>query len=365
MALEIERRFLISKITKRLPRIIRREHIRQGYIEVAAPNRSFRVRISDHQRGVLAFKDGEGVSRNQDEYTIVEHGLAGWVMTKCDYVLEKIRYYLEDGWELDFYLANLKGWVILEKELLSPQRLSLPDWVEGKEVTDFLNNFQLARLAFYLQSPYGGELTSTVKSHLQRVPIIVITGGPGSGKDGIINTIQKEFPELHFTPEVASIVIGQLGIKPDKTGHGTYKLQETIYRVQRLFEMAAIDFVIRNKKMGVVTNRGSVDAAAYLKGGPIHYEKLLRTSYAIEYAKYDLVLCLGTPSREIYEQKLNNNLCRSEPYEMAVAVGHLTKTVWQNHSNFIFIPSTSSWEEKVEQVRREIKNFLVRQGLRR
>lgn len=358
MAQEIERRFWIKKITKRLPEIVRKEYIQQGYIEVTSPHRSFRIRISDHQRGALAFKMGSGISRMQEEHTIIEPGLAGWIMDRCDYLLEKMRLHLKGGWELDFYLGALKGLIILEKELPTVQEVEWPDWAEGEEVTDFLNNFLLARLAADLQGPYGEELSSIYQNYFRKVPIIALTGGPCSGKDGVIRIIKEELPDWHFTPEAASFVIYQLGIKPDYSGYGAYKLQETMYRMQDLFETAAADFVIRHKKTGIVTNRGTVDAAAYLKGGPAHYEKLLRTSYQLEYARYDLVICLDIPDREIYEQQFSNNPARNESYEVAAEIGHLTKLVWENHPHFVFIPRTESWEEKVEQVRREIKVFL-------
>ena len=361
MGTEIERRWLLHRIDKkRLPTVLKKEELQSGYVEVLRPHQNFRVRIANGQNAVVTFKRGVGMCREESEHVARDLSLAQWMMKRCDHSLEKVRWHLQDGWELDFFKPPLGGLTILEKELPATQSVALPNWAEGEEVTDFLTNLQLARIATDLKGPYGKELHTVYKSLLKKIPIIVLTGGPGSGKDGVINVIKNEFTDLHFTPEAASIIIGQLGILPDKTGYGTYKLQETMYRMQCLFEAAATDFAIHRKKIAIVTNRGRVDAAAYFKGGPAHYEELLRTSYQMEYAKCDMVICLDIPRKEVYEDQFANNPCRSESYEEALDVGRLIKTVWQKHPNFVFITRTKSWEEKVEQVRRELRNFLSR-----
>lgn len=360
MGKEIERRWLICQIDKkRLPAILRKESIQQGYIEVSHPSQNFRVRISDRKKAVLTFKNGVGVSRKENESPVENLKLAKWLKRQCDHSLTKVRWHLEGGWELDFFKSPLKGLIILEKELPFAQRVALPNWAEGEEVTDFLTNLHFARLASDLKGPYREELRLIYRNLLKKIPAIVIAGGPASGKDGVIDALKQEFPRVHFVPEVASIVIGQLGIKPDGTELDNSKRQQTIYQTQSIFEASSADFAARHRCEGIVFNRGTIDGAGYLRGGVEDFEHLLRTSRQAEYARYGKVIFLGMPDKEIFEKQRHNNPVRREnSYTEALAVSERSKDVWQYHPEFTYIPSTRIWEEKVEQVRREIRNFL-------
>lgn len=362
MAVEIERRWLIRRLNKkRLPRILHQEKIKDGYVEVSHPHQISRIRIADGQKAVMTFKSGVGISRKQSEHPVNDLCLAQWLMRQCDHSLKKVRHHLEGGWELNFFRPPLRGLILLELEgrLKAVQKVTLPDWAEGEEVTDSLTNLHLARMTSDLKGPYRSELRLIYRELLRKIPAIVLAGGPASGKDGVIDALKPEFSKVLFVPEVASIVIGQLGITTDETELSNARRQRAIYQTQAVFEASSADFAARRRYEGVVFNRGTIDGAGYLKGGVEDFEHLLHTSRQAEYARYGKVIFLGMPSQEVFEKHCHNNPVRREhSYAEAVAVSERSRIVWQYHAGYVYIPSTRRWEEKVEQVRREIRNFL-------
>ncbi len=367
MPTEIERRFLVSGIDLSPLSHARQWHITQGYFELPDPRKSFRVRIVDDgdgtKRAFLAIKEGAGLSRDEKESEILlQQGQD--LLAICWHTIQKTRFF-SDGWEVDFYGEPLKGLIIAEYEMSSPtQEVVLPLWIyEAVEVTESITNLHLARLATELRAaPETTEffLHEELLKASRRILRIVLTGGPCSGKSTMLEVLRREFGEtIHCVPETASIIISQVGIKP--VGHplALSRFQDTVYRVQRIFEGTSLQQAANEGKHALVLDRGSIDNAAYLTGGLLEMSQRFSTTPQTEYARYDLVLCLDVPPENVFEASKGNNPARSETYPEAVALGERIKQVWGEHPNFRVVPNGQSWQEKQETALGAIRSFLA------
>lgn len=354
---EIERRFLLPGQPEGLD-ALPRHHITQGYFE-SHTGVSARVRLVDQKTAELTKKirqDGERIEVNQEISVAAAELLLDPGITS---IIEKTRYY-RDGWEIDVFHGALEGLVLAERELATiDEPLSIPSWLPGAvEVTNKLSNRMLARIARDLNDQkLQRPILDMVK---RRIPRIVLTGGPCSGKTTIMKELRDMFgKELHYVPEVASMVIAQVGVTPPSDSHAYGEFQRTIYRIQRGLETITDYQAHFDGKKAVLLDRGTVDAAAYMEQGVPDLDKICRTSVAHdEYSRYDLVLHLSSPSQEIYERNRANNPARYETYDEAVATGKRLFSVWHEHPQFESIPDFPTFAEKIQAVERAIKDFL-------
>jgi CYTH domain-containing protein len=136
MALEIERRFLVSSDAWRAG-VDRSTRITQGYLAITEYS-VIRVRVRDDKAYVTIKSRDAGVAREEFEYSIPMDD-ARSLLDLCGHrVLEKIRHEITHGgycWEVDEYVAPFEDLVIAEVELQSeaddPPR---PAWI-GEEIT--------------------------------------------------------------------------------------------------------------------------------------------------------------------------------------------------------------------------------------
>jgi CYTH domain-containing protein/predicted ATPase len=355
---EYERRYLVRRID---PDVFRcsRVQITQGYLDSACRHNGLRIRIIDGRTAVLTRKDGHGVARlEKNQPTDVPS--ARFLLESTDEIVNKTRHF-RGGWEIDRFHDELNGLILAEFETEAPdQPVSLPPWIsEAVEVTDYLSNRDLARLVKFLKGqPPVPNLSELL---LHRLPRIVLTGGPCSGKSTMMRAFEREFDRLvHTVPETATIVIGQVGCRPpigDPVAMGLF--QETIFRTQRAFEMMAEIQAWRDGKRAILLDRGTGDNAAYLTNGWTDLERVGKTSKEFEFRQYDLVLCLEAPPEDVFEREKANNPARGEKhYSQVVNLSRAIEAVWGDHPGFVFIPNSTDWEEKIGLARWVIQNFL-------
>ncbi len=361
MATEIERRFLVHEINPSALIGAERLNIVQGYFKDPSPFSQLRVRIIDGKRAVLTGKEGFGVVRNEEEIPIGVRE-AQFLLGHCWHVIEKTRFRTGE-WEIDYFKAPLNGLIIGEYEHASAlDGVTLPPWIfKATEVTDSLSNLHLARLATDLKASPNNQAELTLYNILaaQRIPLVVLTGGPCCGKTTFLGMLREKLPNaVHCVPEVASIVIGQLGITPPGDSLGMLRFEQTLGRIQSIFEATSLEDAVRSKKTLMVLDRGSMDRAAYLQGGIEQLVALDRTTAQHEYGRYAIVLCFEVPPPEIYETQRRNNPARSETYEQAMALQERIKLAWNSHPNFHLVRNAKSWEEKEKMALCLIAPFL-------
>lgn len=354
---EIERRFLLPQLPEGLD-TCPQHHIVQGYFESIA-GVSARVRLVDAQTAEVTKKyrhHGERIEVNEVLSVAAAQLLLDPGITS---IIDKTRFYRE-GWEIDVFHGALDGLVLAEFELSSADEpISIPSWLPGAvEVTNKLSNRMLARISRDLNDQkLKRPILDMVK---RRIPRIVLTGGPCSGKTSIMKSLREIFgSDLHYVPEVASMVIAQVGVKPPEDIHAYGEFQRTIYRIQRGLETITDYQANFDGKRAVILDRGTVDAAAYMAQGIEELDRTCRTSVTHdEYGHYDMVLHLSTPSRDVYEKNKVNNPARYETYDEAIVTGKKLFSVWRQHPRFESIPDFPTFEEKTKAVENAIKDFL-------
>jgi CYTH domain-containing protein/predicted ATPase len=355
---EIERRFVVTGIDPDIQRSPS-NLFEQGYLVTTDPGVSVSVRVVDGEKAFLRPKLGKGIERDDSRERSIElQNAESLLKFTCPDKLVKRRY-VRDGWEVDFFEGPLAGLVILERELTSrDEPVTLPPWIHGAyEVTDSVTNQHLARLATELSlAPADRPLREYL---VPKLPCIVLTGGPCSGKSTIMEILRHEMGELiHCVPETASILMKQVGICPSTGRRDLFRFQRTLYRVQRAFEEISIAQAHCDGKRAVLVDRGTVDIAAYLPGGLSDFDAVCTSTCAHEYERYSRVICLETPSREIYNANRQNNPARQESYQEASVLSERTRRVWERHRSFMAIPSECEWNAKVERVRQVLREVI-------
>ncbi len=332
----------------------------QGYFQTPA-HATVRIRQTGGDVGVyeLTRKTGRGKSRIEDT-TKLDRALGRTLLASCPFVLRKRRF-MRDGWEIDRYTGPLKGLWILEREIPSASApCPLPPWVDASavvEVTNDLTNYDLAKLGAALR---GLENPPPIFELVAKpLPIIVITGGPCSGKSSVLAMLRRQLPKrVHVVPEAASIIINDVGIPfPAQNGLFVRQFQQQIYTVQQSFEFLAR---MRGRLAGqeaIVVDRGSADSIAYLPKGVSEFERTCQTKLGYEYERYAAVICLKVPPQEVYESFYQSNPARRESYEDAVATGERTVAAWRNHPYFHYVDD-DVWDAKVQTVVRIIESIL-------
>ena len=349
---EIERRYLLSGIPY-FPEPVMPKHITQAYFETLMATDPMRVRLYRRLgKAYVTFKTGVGLVRSETPEAPpyeIDPNLAEEMIKIAPYLIDsKVRFPYQ-GWEIDVFPAPLAGIYLAEKELSSPdENVDIPYWLSPfviREVTNSLSNLHLARLAADLRGTNVLALPH-LENLLTNVPMIVITGPPCSGKSTVMKKLEKLYPDFHFVPEVATIVISLVGIKPDGTELGLIRFQKMVYQTQKSFEYTSAQFAQTQGKRGILLDRGKADQPAYMPGGRKQFEKVHNTSMSAEYANYHAVLFLDLPSRKDYEANSNNNSARMENYDQAVPLAVKLYDAWSGHPNLVRIPSTNTWEEK-------------------
>ncbi len=349
---EIERRWLHPSLDKSvLPeRCVGR--FKQGYFDTK-PGVSLRVRIIDMTSAKMTHKRGKGLSRPETEVEIPIESALELYEHACQDRLEKTRFRI-GRFEIDLFHGPLAGLVVVECEYEHEgEDVPLPDWMEGAvEVTDSINNLTLAKLATVL----GDERPAkSLRDYLPSpIPMIVLTGGPGSGKTTAIERLKQELGgTVKFVPEAATILISQVGIiPPGDDPVGMARFQQTILRVQHAFEEAAVDQAVREGKKAVVLDRGSLDNAAYLPHGVSDFERICGVKADDEAKRYTRVICLLQPPADVYDRIKNNNPARRETSREAEQLGRSILSAWASAGNNFLFAGNDNWEKKYEQVRK-------------
>lgn len=139
MAIEIERKFLVTSDAWRGAALDDGRAIRQGYLAPGGPDAaSVRVRLIGGEAR-LTVKGPGLLERAEFEYPIpIGDAQAMFEAGLCAPLVEKRRTRVAHGglvWEVDVFAGHLAGLVVAEVELASAgQVVSLPGWV-GREVT--------------------------------------------------------------------------------------------------------------------------------------------------------------------------------------------------------------------------------------
>ena len=199
----------------------------------------------------------------------------------------------------------------------------------------------------------------------RQIKKIALTGGPCAGKTTAIQEIEKESTEKGYqvliVPEAATILINS-GIRP----FGTYALnivdfQKQVIKLQVTLENIAEETAkLSTYPTIILCDRGILDDKAYV--AKKDWKKILNEFSLKEFElmnRYDLVLHLRTAAlgkEEFYT--LDNNSARTETLEEARQKDKNTLEAWLGHEKLKIIGNENSFNEKINQVLKEIYHTL-------
>ncbi len=259
---------------------------------------------------------------------------------------------------LDVFEGAYAGLMILEwhnppadADARLQKRFSQADLLE---VTDSLTSAHIANLPGLDDADQN--LAQTFQSIAKDVRMIVMTGPPGAGKSTFLKECAAD-PRMHVVPEVASILISQLGVRPFGEAGLSERFQIQLRNIQIAFEALARSEAQRKGCRAVVMDRGTLDAAAYLPHGTRDFTKLFNIYPDQEAQRYYGVIFLGLPPREVYERIRKNNPARSETYEQALKLEQGILGAWYSHT-FRQEARALDWKTKCEQVREALRLML-------
>jgi len=193
---------------------------------------------------------------------------------------------------------------------------------------------------------------------MDTIPVISITGGPGSGKSTCKPRIMEEFENrgfsVLFTPEVATelflsgVRIGENGI--DNITFQKHVLEMQIEKERRYKKILA---AIKNPKKLLLTDRGIMDGDAYLPPGVFKamYEDMGLGINELCDGRYVGVVHLATPAFAFEEFYIRtNNAARKENAEEARQKDLRTRDAWAGHPHLKIIESCPDFEQKIHRL---------------
>lgn len=192
---------------------------------------------------------------------------------------------------------------------------------------------------------------------------IVLTGGPGSGKTTVIESIKKNFSRKYkviFVDETASYLIN-MGIRP--FGDGAISMldfQELVLKAQ-LSKEDILDLSInylKEKNIIIIYDRGLLDNCAYISKEEFQLIlNRLEKKYTINdfLERYDLVINL-VGRKDLYTTE--NNPARSEHVDEAIKLGEKNLSSWLGHKNLKIVLPKDDINEKIREVLNYINKVL-------
>jgi len=196
----------------------------------------------------------------------------------------------------------------------------------------------------------------------ENIWVIVLTGGPCSGKTSCLSRLNRMFADRGYkvltSPETATKLIGA-GMSPGELPWTEF--QEEILLDTLSQEQAILSIAVRYRDMGrkviVFCDRGTIDGEAYI-GQEAFSALIARLGYT--YAelcdqRYNAVMHLRTVAfgaEEFYT--LGNNTARIETPAEARALDEKTLAAWTRHQHPRVIGNSTDFEGKVRALFAEV-----------
>ncbi|MDB5038802.1 MAG: hypothetical protein JWQ35_2330 [Bacteriovoracaceae bacterium] len=192
------------------------------------------------------------------------------------------------------------------------------------------------------------------KKEIHSCKLIVVTGGPGAGKTAVLDAAKKMLCQhIGVLPESASIIYNG-GFWRKESLIARKAAQRAIFSVQRELEIITLN---EGEWSIGLCDRGSLDGLAYWPGTDEELFSHFQTSLSKEFDRYAAVIHLCTPS--LHEGYNHQNPVRIESATEAIRIDEKIAQIWKGHPNFVSIPSTHHFTEKLNIALRLIKKEIA------
>lgn len=199
---------------------------------------------------------------------------------------------------------------------------------------------------------------------------IVLTGGPGSGKTTVIESIKKNFGgkyKVIVVDETASYLIN-MGLRPFGDNHiDMVDFQELVLKTQ-LSKEEMVDRaveVLPEDNIIIIYDRGLLDNCAYINAEEFQevLSRLDKKHTINEFLeRYDLIINLVS-RKDFYTT--DNNPARSEAVDEALKLGSKTLAAWVGHNNIKIVSPKDDIDEKIKEVLNHINELLQEKQVKR
>ena len=180
---------------------------------------------------------------------------------------------------------------------------------------------------------------------------IVLTGGPGAGKTGVLELVRQSLCDhVVILPEAAGILFGGGFPRSDELGVRR-AAQRAIFHVQCELESAT------HAKGGrvMLCDRGAVDGFAYWPG-PSDFWLAVRMTRQAALKRYDAVIHLRVPDAE--HGYGHQNPLRTESALEAQRIDERILDAWAGHPRRIIIDANVEFLEKARQTLQVLTDLL-------
>jgi predicted ATPase len=190
---------------------------------------------------------------------------------------------------------------------------------------------------------------------MTEIKIIVLTGGPCSGKSTVLRALQEEFgDQLVIVPEVATVLLAGGFPVPGKDLEWSASWQEAfqgaVLPMQVSFEKGCALVATQRKVKLLVCDRGMLDGAAYTPGGVEEFCSRYGLDEVETNRRYKTIIhleSLATCEPERYGKTGND--ARFEPLERAQELEMATRAAWQGHKHRVVIEGRRGIEGKISE----------------
>ncbi|MFA6536190.1 MAG: AAA family ATPase [Candidatus Paceibacterota bacterium] len=210
------------------------------------------------------------------------------------------------------------------------------------------------------------NLAQSILGLEEGITVIVITGGPCSGKTTGLSYLKQKLTDRGYkvlvVPETATKLISG-GMTPGELSWPEFQehiLLDTMDQEARFFQIAS-SYLRQGKKVVVLCDRGMMDGEAYV-GEKTFGQMLERFSLdrlAVRDGRYHAVMHLQTAAigaEQFYT--LENNAARIETPAQARKLDAKTLQAWQGHAHPRVIDNSTDFEGKMKRLLAEVCGVL-------
>jgi hypothetical protein len=189
---------------------------------------------------------------------------------------------------------------------------------------------------------------------------IVLVGGAVSGKSATLKTLvqhPKIGPKIMAVPEVFTNLVAQGVITPSLDVEENRRNQKMVaFEVIQVEKDHALQAV--NQGLTLVCDRGLPDSAVFLLGGIPEFEALIGHTLEEALGRYGLVIELGSPPEDVFNAMHAANPARIRSYTSVYEMEKSFTDIYSRHANYVRIPYSSNWEDKVSAVTKIVEAYL-------